>query len=641
MVDRRDFLRAVAAGGGAAALGLAGTGCALPAPADPLGGRPYGLPHGSPAASPGRDLWARMPAAFNRKVTAEADDLPLSVLEGLLPDDLAGHVFFQSLALGPTDAGLGGDPLIWRLDLDGTAPRITSKLLRTTDYLMGQAFADTPYRFDPHGMMRLGPLGLQNQPNTAFVQMAGNRLFATVDGGRPWEFDPATLRPITPLGHLADYRPMAELTEVNRFLCPMNITSAHPPYDPQTGEYYGASLSIVPLPGMVYFEVLCWSGDGAIKRVPLLTPDLQPLLISQNAHQICVTRDHLVILDAAGTIEFGKLADTPNSWAAGVAAAPRPDSYLYIVSRSELRATTGAAIAQRAIVPRESGHFMVDYDSTPSRLVVHCPHTSASDFAEWVQPYDTHPATGTSVRRDLVNAITPVIYDIGVVGRYEIDATSGAVVHSSMFSNDWTWGTGGLTARNPNTSSSTLGDQFHANSGFPTDLAVERVYTGFTDYPHRLVPTDELPWEGVPSSLVRVDHDAGRVVDGYWFPGDRFAWTPTFVPRNGTATGSADGYIVVVVFSDVVTAASAGTELWVFDAAALSDGPVARLGHPALQVPITLHSTWLESTRSTRPDYRVDVASELLDRAETWRFDPEVLSVLRNDVLPAYDAIVG
>ena len=28
-------------------------------------------------------------------------------------------------------------------------------------------------------------------------------------------------------------------------------------------------------------------------------------------------------------------------------------------------------------------------------------------------------------------------------------------------------------------------------------------------------------------------------------------------------------------------------------------------------------------------------------RAETWRFDPEVLSVLRNEVLPAYDAIVG
>lgn len=638
MVGRREFLRGVAASGGLA-LGWSAVGCAAPSPADPLGGGPHGLATGLPSVSPNRDQWARMPAAFNRRVTAEADDLALDVLDGSVPRDLAGHVFFQSLALGPTDAGLSGDPLIWRVDLGGTAPRITSKLLRTTDYLMAEAFADTKYRFAPHGMMRLGPLGLQDQPNTAFVRMEGNRMFATVDGGRPWEFDPATLLPVTPLGKLDEYRPMAELTNINRFLCPMNITTAHPPYDPETGEYYGASLSIVPLPGMIYFEVLCWSGDGTIKRVPLRTPDMKPLLISQNAHQICVTRDHLVILDASGTIEFNKLMSAPNSGAAGVAVAPRPDSYLYIVSRDELRRTTGGAVARRAIIPRESGHFMVDYDSSPSRLVVHCPHTSASDFAEWVQPYDIHPASGNPVRRDLVNAITPVNYDAGVVGRYEIDANTGAVVEQTMFFNDWTWGTGGLTARNPNTPPSTLGDQFHANSGFPTDLAVRRVYSGFSAYPHRLVPTDDLPWSGIPSSLVRVDHDAGRVVDGYWFPGDRFAWTPTFVPRNGTATGSADGYIVVVVFSDVVTDRSAGTELWVFDAASLGAGPVAKLGRPDLQVPLTLHSAWLDSTVSSRPNYRVDVAAELLERAATWRLDPLVADTVRREIIPAYERL--
>ncbi|MCZ7630782.1 MAG: hypothetical protein M5U19_17865 [Microthrixaceae bacterium] len=102
-----------------------------------------------------------MPAAFNRKVTDEADDLELRVLAGDLPEGLAGHVFLQSLALGPTDAGFSGDPLIWRLDLDGATPRITSRLLRSTDYLLGQAFADTPYRFESRGVMRIGPLGMQ------------------------------------------------------------------------------------------------------------------------------------------------------------------------------------------------------------------------------------------------------------------------------------------------------------------------------------------------------------------------------------------------------------------------------------------------------------------------------------------------
>jgi carotenoid cleavage dioxygenase-like enzyme len=231
------------------------------------------------------------------------------VLDGELPADLAGHVFFQSLALGPTDAGLSGDPLVWRVDLDGDTPRITSRLLRTTDYLLARAFADTPYRFESRGMMRMGPLGLQDQPNTALVLMDGNRLFATVDGGRPWELDPATLAPVGPLGHLADYRPMMADPAENRPLCPLMITSAHPPYDAQTGECYGVALSIIPGPGS-FFEVLCWSGDGEIKRVPLVMPDGQPVWISQNAHQVCVTRHHLVVLDAAGTIELGKLRPT-------------------------------------------------------------------------------------------------------------------------------------------------------------------------------------------------------------------------------------------------------------------------------------------------------------------------------------------
>lgn len=638
VVDRRGFVQGLVATG--AAIGLGGTvlGCSSKS-SEAAGGSSTVAPKAPPVVSPVRDRWARMPAAFNRKVTDEADDLELRVLAGDLPEGLAGHVFLQSLALGPTDAGFSGDPLIWRLDLDGATPRITSRLLRSTDYLLGQAFADTPYRFESRGVMRIGPLGMQDQPNTAVVRMDGNRLFATVDGGRPWEFDPATLAPVSPLGGLDAYRPMGAPTAVNQPLCPMMVTSAHPPYDAETGEYYGACLSVIPGPDTAFFEVLCWSGGGAIKRVPLLTPDRRPLIITQNAHQLGVTRDHLVILDAGGTIEASKLGAPPNSVAAGEAVAPRPESYLYVVDRSELRSTTGTATVRRALVPREAGHFTLDYDSSPARLVLHVAHTSASDFVEWVQPYDTHPFTGAGVRSDLVNAITPVCYDAGVIGRYEIDAATGEVLDESVFHDDWTWGTGGLTARNPNTPATTLGDLFHSNSGFPTDLAVQRVYSGFVEHPYRIVATDDLPWKGVPSSLVRVDHDAGRVVDGYTFPGDRFAWTPTFVPRNGTARGSADGHIVIVVFGDTVTEDSAGTELWVFDAASLAEGPVVKLASPKLRMPMTLHSVWTDSLRSTRPDERVDVEAELTQRADSWSADPQVGAIVRSEVLPAYEAV--
>lgn len=628
-MDRRGFLHA-----GAATLGAAWVaGCAPPVAFDPLGGG-----HGAPAPTPGRDLWARVPAALNRRVTSELGPMALEVLEGTLPDDLAGQVLFQSLSLGPDDAGFSGDSLLWRLDLSGPTPMVRSRLLRTTDFLMGRAFADTPWRFRSRGMVRMSPLGLQNQTNTAIVALNDNRLIATIDGGRPWEFDPDTLAPIGPVGRLVDYRPMAESPELNRFLCPMTITSAHPPYDARTGEYYGVSLSIVPIPGMVYCEVLCGDGDGDLKRVSLRTPEGQPVLVSQSAHQMCLTRDHLVILDASSTIEMGKLLHPPDSWQASLHDTPRPDSHLWVVERSKLRDTRGGSVvARRVVIPRESGHLMVDYDNEPGRLVVHSAHTSALDVAEWVMARDRHPS-GAPVRDELVNAITPVGYDVGVVGRYEVDVRRARVVEAQVFYDDWTWGTGGLATWNPNRSSDTVGDVFHANSGFPTDLALERVHRGFRRHPHRIVAADELPWAGVPTSLVRIDHDANRVADGCFLPGDRFGWTPTFVPRHGTASGATDGYVISVVYGDAADERTSGTELWVFDAHALAAGPVAKLGAAQFVVPLTLHSVWIDSVRSTPPERRVDVAGELLQRARTWRFDPAVEGILRSDVLPAYDA---
>ena len=97
------------------ALGWSATSCTPANPADPLGPGP----HPVPGATGGRDRWARVPAAFNHRVTSETSTAALEVLSGQMPADLSGHVFFQSLSLGPDDAGFSGDGLIWRVDLGG------------------------------------------------------------------------------------------------------------------------------------------------------------------------------------------------------------------------------------------------------------------------------------------------------------------------------------------------------------------------------------------------------------------------------------------------------------------------------------------------------------------------------------------
>jgi len=634
-MDRRGFLRTAALGAGATAFGWPTLGCApSPSPLDPLGPGFGGLP----SPTPGRDRFARVPSTFLRRVTSETDDVELDVLEGTVPEDLGGHVFVQSLSLLPDDAGFGGDSLLWRFDLGGGAVRATSRLLRTTDYLLGRAFAGTPYAFASHGVMRMGLLGIQDQANTALVHIGGNRLLATVDAGRPWEIDPATLRPVTPVGRLDDYRPMFELRDFDRFLCPMVITSAHPPYDARTGEYYGVALSTLPLPGAHHLDLLCWSGDGELRRVPVLSPELNPLLIDQSAHQICLCRDYVVIVDTSSNTEPGKLFSPPYSLEAGASVAPRPDTWAWIIDRREVRATTGAVVARKVVLPRATAHFSLDYDHPPGRVVLHDPHLPTTDFGEWLMPWDVHARTRAPLRPELTGAPGVVSFDLGVVARYEIDVASARVVDQSATAGDWTWGTGGLVTRNPLTPDDTVGDVFHAMGGFATDLAALRIALTYGEYPYRLVEWDDLPWDGLPTSLVRFDHDAGRVVDGYFFPGDRLGWSPTFVPRRGAATASADGYVVSIVFGEPEPGRSSGAEVWIFDAADLAAGPLARLGRSDLAFPLSLHTCWLDSVVVTRPDYGVDVAAELTERAATYVIDPDVAGILRSEVLPAWEA---
>lgn len=580
-----------------------------------------------------RDGFGIAPFSINRHTTREHTALPLSTLDGALPADLAGHVFIQSLALGPDDLAFGGDSMIWRIDL-GPNPTVTNRIPRHADRLLYEGAAGTHLAFHPRGISRTGPLGLQSMANTALVPINGNRLIATMDGGRPWEVDPATLASVAPVGSIDDYRQVVQFTGLNELLAPIIISTAHPAYDHRTGEFYGMSTSIVP--GANFCDVMVWDGQGPARAVSLYGPDSQPIWIRQSAHQMCVTRHHVIIIDSGITFEGGKLLGNVEAVEAGWMNPPVNYSRLTIVSRAALASGAKHVSAVVAKIPRESGHFHVDYDSSENRCVVHVPHTPASDVGEWLLKSDTHPSTGAPVDPRLVGAITPLSYDQGVVGRYEIDTNTGSVIHGDSISGEWAWGSGGLTARNPLTPDDHLGDMFHANFGFPTNLAIRRADRAFRNYEHRIIDHDTMPWAGVPTTLVRIDHDDLALRDGYTFPGDRFCWNITFAPRHGTSTASTDGYIVAVVYSDQPTPNSSGVEFWIFDAANLSTGPLAKLGHRDLDVPLTLHSTWLSHLTATRPELTVDVVGELTRKAATWRFDPLVADIVKEHVAPAF-----
>ncbi|MCP4918859.1 MAG: hypothetical protein GY913_18290, partial [Proteobacteria bacterium] len=145
--------------------------------------------------------------------------------------------------------------------------------------------------------------------------------------------------------------------------------------------------------------------------------------------------------------------------------------------------------------------------------------------------------------------------------------------------------------------------------GLSGETRVQRVEEAYADHPYREVALDDLPQ--APAKLCCVDATTLEVLDVYEVPAGRLLLSPVFVPRAGS-TASDDGYLVATMFSDDQdTAGSSGDELWVFDARDLAQGPVARLGHAHLDLPFTLHTTWMPSIGRRTASYKVSVRDDL------------------------------
>ena len=219
---------------------------------------------------------------------AQANRQPYSVdlyfVEGFsaqdLPTDIHGHVFINS-AVGTVNSGglpfpqynsekdreegkenpeygspfLTGDSKIIRLDFDRASEGIVhyqSKVLVPPDLFADQATglngpARKDHRFRHFGFTNRGfgrmskVLGSRNQLNTAIIPVKYSqddqpRLLATIDAGRPYEFDPATLEVTEPVGRLSDWAP-----SMPRFMqkpLPTMFSTAHPVFDPHTSEFF-------------------------------------------------------------------------------------------------------------------------------------------------------------------------------------------------------------------------------------------------------------------------------------------------------------------------------------------------------------------------------------------------------------------
>jgi carotenoid cleavage dioxygenase-like enzyme len=388
-------------------------------------------------------------------------------------------------------------------------------------------------------------LGMRNRMNTAITpfQFAGDehaRLLMCADDGRPYECDPKTLKARTPIGNLDQwgaimgngYKLFGKTFAQQPF--PLIMATAHPVFDPKTKEVftvnYGRTFGdtivnafvwnsriesiadvlrflFIELPKYVlllpvalilfvvnwlmdlikgrsrkrYTHLIRWYGKKEFEKFNLVTPDDKPIVIKQTLHQIAVTENHILLMDASFkfTVDQMMSAIRPFGRKGGiisglierifrslVSAPMEPDTHYYLLNRKDLdstpnykdqkdskrlrasqEGTTHTIRVKPVTLPFETLHFITDYKEEEGKITAHLAHNNAACLAEWIRSYDKQFTgdkynffqllTGIGMKpspAELLGMVAVGQMDVSRIEKVVIDTTTGnaSQTHSMM-----------------------------------------------------------------------------------------------------------------------------------------------------------------------------------------------------------------
>jgi hypothetical protein len=394
-------------------------------------------------------------------------------------------------------------------------------------------------------------------------------------------------------------------------------------------------------PRAPFTYLLRWRGAAGPRRYALHLNGA-PLQVLESAHQMAVTRDWVVIVDAAFKMELDGITSIPNAVPESLVAAfrrevSRPQSHtarFYFVRRADLdradlpsdgHPSFPASVVDvtEVVVPGEVVHFHADFLPSPEgHAVLYAVHQNAMDGAEFVLRGDRR-YDGAALPPEVLGTF-PASMSTNAVGRHAVDVARACVAESRVVqSPDLTWALGLTAGPGINTG---LGNAdrhtalYVYSQGLVPDQLTELVHALYDTYPHRAESDLRrlLADGGAPAALLRVDLATMSIVAHHRLAADQQLVSPQFVPD----AGGGPGWLVCNVFSgdDSIANGFAPREVWIYAADALAAGPACRLGHESLDWGYTLHTAWLpEVTAATRAGL-VTLEDDLGD----WLREPEI-----------------
>ncbi len=572
--------------------------------------------------------WRAMPTSMmssgGEEVMATHRTLELRTLGGKLPADLDGHVFVAGSIATPGRPAFSGEGTVYRLDFVAGKVALKQSVFRPPCFLIDHALqAD-----DQHGMMAFHDLGLTRMSPLLGVRTVlsnspialHDRMIITTDAGRPWEFDPVTLELVTPIGKSDEWRSSIPAP----WVFPLHLTSAHPVEDPRTGELFTANYVNPGAGNDGLTHLIRGHARGHLEHFQLIDDNGDPVRVAQCVHQVAVTRNHVILQDSAFVVEMGQLAvDAAALLLPGMPVrelfgsqteAQRPTTVLYLIRRDQLRPRSGGPSSDptpvrclRVEIPGESVHFFAQYDDD-DKLEIIIPHTPTLDVSEWVHEGELM-LDGSRASHELSGMQIPCALTQGTLAVHTIDPRTGEHLASRLTRSDETWGLA-LGCHAPVVGNGRIETIFFNTSGFAPELVPQRILKTYEDrIDAALMPIKT----GKDPRLLSFDV-ATSTVTSYLCPRGWSMLSPTFIPRRGSTGGQRDGYLLCLAHcADSVPRPhdTSGEEVWIFDAADITAGPLCRLGHPELDFAFTIHSTWVPELRPSPRDYRVSLKDDL------------------------------
>ena len=404
-----------------------------------------------------------------------------------------------------------------------------------------------------------------------------------------------------------------------------------------------------------------WMGEGtSVEDWEVLTEDGKSLSIRQTIHQMGISEDYILLADSAFKLvlrnilpdsmikylanhKIGKYLKSINKY---LSYPQLPYTKLYIIKRSELKTGTKTVTAKEVTIAPETAHFLVDYANPDGKIILHVGHTPATDPAEFIRSddqsvYDNIQTEELKARAGMF--LSPM--DVSRIGSWIIDPdeeTCEPVFMSDKLSLQHLWAISMYAWQGFQPQQFT--DIYWNCWGGWSELMSDYMVDLYKNYENRLVPVDEVidtVKKGKPANLLRMHIERKdsiptelTIADVYNFPPGYLGNSPQFVSRRGT-DDPTEGYIVCVVIhsNNGITDKS---EIWIFDAKNLSNGPRYRLIHPHLNIGVTIHTTWLSKLENPpeRKDYCV--RSDYQDTVEKTKSEA-IKTLFEEDVYPHFE----